>query len=299
VNCPLCGANKSVLQRSLQSERIISSWMREYGIDVRSELGKVAVVEFYRCGDCALGFFEPNSIAGSPSLYEKLEKIQWYYLPRKWEHDVALRDMNGARNGIEIGCGFGHFVARVQAELRIPFEGCEQNYSAVKVARSNGLTLLLDDSANLAKRHPAAYDIVCSFQVLEHVSQPGTFLRSACELLRPGGKLLLGLPNGGSFLKHQFNLFDLPPHHMTRWTAEVLTRLQASFPLKLLRIAYEPLEDTQVDVFVNAYSDYLCNWSLGISTRPGVRSRLGRAIRHPRVRHFLRGQTFYASYLRT
>jgi SAM-dependent methyltransferase len=273
--------------------------MQDFKIDVRSEFGEVSTIELNKCNDCVIQFFKPDSLAGSPQMYVALEKQEQYYLPRKWEHDMALADMDGSRNGIEIGAGFGSFVERVKKEKGIPFDGCEQNPSAIQVARSNGITLLLEDSDSLAKRLPRAYDVVCCFQVLEHVSRPRDLLHSFCDLLRPGGKLLLGLPNADSFLKHQFNLLDLPPHHMTRWTAEVLTHLQAWFPLKLIRVAYEPLPDYQVEYYLRAYLDFLRKWGLGIAAWPAIRSRIARVIRRPGVRRFLRGQTFYASYQRT
>src|ERR1700737_4228257 len=130
MNCPLCESAKTVSLKSLQVALLVSRWEQDFGIDVRSEFGDVRVIELRKCRDCALSFFQPDSVAGSPALYEVLEKIDWYYLPRKWEHDVALEDIKGARNGIEIGCRFGDFVARVNTEMEIPFDGCELNPSA-------------------------------------------------------------------------------------------------------------------------------------------------------------------------
>ena len=298
MNCPLCESGGTEPLTSLEVAPIISRWVKDFGIDVRSEFGEVKVIQLYKCGYCALAFFQPDSVAGSPILYQLLEKIDWYYQPRHWEHDIALEDIKGARNGIEIGCGFGDFVARVKREINIPFDGCEQNPSAVQIGCSRGVAVLLEDPEQLAKRRAGAYDVVCSFQVLEHVSRPKDFLQSLCDLLRPGGKLLLGLPNANSFLKHQFNLFDLPPHHMTRWTDEVLRRLEARFPVKLARLAYEPLGDGHLDGYLAAYSEFLRPWTLGISTWPTTRRGMARLIRHRRVRRFLRDQGFYASYVR-
>ena len=298
MKCPLCASSKTSLKDSLEVSRIVSRWQQDFGIDVRSEFGSVSVIEFHACANCALIFFKPDSLTGSPRLYEALEKIDWYYLPKKWEHDAALQDMRDSQNGIEIGCGFGAFVSRVIAEKNIPFEGCEQNPSAVRIGQANGITVRLESLEDLASRRPAAYDVVCSFQVLEHVTSPGAFLECACTLLRPGGKLILGLPNANSFLKHQFNLLDLPPHHMSRWTAEVVTRLQAWFPLQLVRIAYEPLADTAVDTYLDAYSNIFRRRGLGILARPGIRSSFARMIGHHRVRRFLHGQGFYVCYVR-
>jgi len=135
--------------------------------------------------------------------------------------------------------------------------------------------------------------------VLEHLSQPAEFLNSACSLLRPGGKLMLGLPNAESFLRHQYNILDMPPHHMTRWTVEVLTRMQQWFPLKLVRVAYEPLADYHADGYVEAYTDMLASKGLRILTHPLVRSRLSGLVRKSGLQRFLRGQSIYACYLRT
>jgi SAM-dependent methyltransferase len=299
MNCPLCNGSKTVRRRCIDTSELIPRWNDDFGIDIRGEFGEVTVIELYKCADCQIGFFKPDSLAGSPRIYEELGKREWYYVPHKWEHDVALLDLDGARNGIEIGCGFGSFVDRVRRQKNIPFEGCEQNPSAVQVARSKGVAVLLEDSENLAKRLPSAYDVVCSFQVLEHVTHPRNFLKSLCDLLRPGGKLLIGVPNGNSFLKHRLDLLDLPPHHMTRWTADSMMRIQRLFPLKFVRLAYEPLKEPTVEFYVEGYANFLKKIGLGVFSWPSVRSRMSRLIRRPWVRSMLRGQALYAVYERT
>jgi SAM-dependent methyltransferase len=298
ISCPLCSSSNTALQNTLDVTEIISAWERVNGIDVRSEFGEVSMVELHKCFQCALEFFEPESVAGSSVLYEKLEKFEWYYLPRKWEHDAALQDMNGTRNGLEVGCGFGAFVARVIKEKGIPFEGCEQNPSAVGVAQSNGIPVRLERLEDMARRYPAAYDLVCSFQVLEHVTDPGGFLKSACELLRPGGKLILGVPNAKSSICLYLKYFDGPPHHMTRWSDEVFMRLPRWFPLELARIAYEPLPESRVGLYVEVHQDILRRHGFGRLVHPWIRSRIVRVLHTPRFRRFLRGETIYAYYVR-
>jgi 2-polyprenyl-3-methyl-5-hydroxy-6-metoxy-1,4-benzoquinol methylase len=298
VFCPLCLNPRSELKKSLQVDCILRRWEQTYGIDVRDEFHGLASFELRRCNRCSLQFFCPDFLAGSPALYEKLEKFTWYYMPQKWEHDVALQDISGASNGIEIGCGFGDFVARVCREMHISFEGCEQNPSAVDIARRKRLSIHLDSIESLAKARPNGYDSVCSFQVLEHVSRPDTFLNAACTILRPDGKLILGLPNAASFLRHQFNLLDLPPHHMTRWAEDVLIHLQQFFPLELVRVAMEPLADYHVHDYVGAYSHALSKSWLHIPSIPAIQSRLARVIQLSGLRRFLKGQTIYACYKR-
>ena len=293
MSCPLCSSSKTTLQDTLATAEIISKGQESHGIDLTSEFGGVSLVELHKCLECKLFFFKPDSVAGSSRLYEELEKREWYYLPRKWEHDAALQDMDGARNGLEIGCGFGAFVARIIKEKGISFEGCEQNPSAVKVGQSNGVPIWLERAEELARRRPEAYDVVCSFQVLEHVTNPGEFLRSACNLLHPGGKLMLGVPNAKSSIVRFFKFGDAPPHHMTRWSDEVLRRLPKWFPLELVRIAYEPLPESKVEMYEWAHANILGR------LHPRIRSRIVRLIRNPSVRRFLKADTIYACYVRT
>ena len=299
IQCPLCRSSNTQKIESIQVTPLVEGWQKSFRIDVTPEFKGLQQFDLCQCADCSLRFFSPDSLAGSPSLYEKLEKFDWYYMKRKWEHDAALEDLDACKNGIEVGCGFGDFVARVAVEKGIPFEGCEQNPSAVQIALANGVSVHLDDLEDLANIRRSAYDAVCLFQVLEHVTRPGSFVAASCSLLRPGGRLMLGLPNAASFLRHQHNILDMPPHHMTRWTDGVLSRLQEWFPLKLMRIAYEPLADYHVEGYVDTYMRLFANRGLRIINAPSIRSRFVSLIRKTRLHKFIRGQSIYACYVRT
>jgi len=297
--CPLCGSGKVRLRKSFDAQVLEAEWKRIWSISIRDEFHGHPQLQLYECEDCRLRFFVPGDVAGSPRLYEQLEQFSWYYMPEKWEHNVALEDLSGLRVVLEVGCGFGDFLALGRKRGFEMFEGIEQNPSAVRRSISQGLTVRMQDIQVAAAERPGRYDAVCAFQVLEHIADPRSFMKAASELLHPKGKLILGLPNADSFLRYQFNMLDMPPHHMTRWTAEVLTRLHRWLPLKLIRIAYEPLADYHVDGYVEAYTSLLASWGPRIFAHPAVRSRITSLIRKSGVRRFLRGQSIYACYVRT
>lgn len=295
-HCPLCGGSRCVQKDKFDSGKIILAWQQAFQMDVSSGFRGVAEFHLFLCAECRLQFFEPASLAGPPSLYESLEKFDWYYMREKWEHRIAREDLLGCENGIEVGCGFGEFVARVgQENPEIAFEGIEQNPSAVATARNNGIPVQMTSLAELALASAGKYAAVCSFQVLEHVPDAQAFVNAACQLLRPGGKLILGLPNAESFLQHQFNILDMPPHHVTRWTSETLRQMERWFPLKVQKISYEPLADHHVDAYVETHTRPLSR--LG-GAAAWIRSRLSRAVRGTGLPQVLRGQSIYVCYQR-
>jgi 2-polyprenyl-3-methyl-5-hydroxy-6-metoxy-1,4-benzoquinol methylase len=297
--CPLCGSGTVRLRKSFDARVLEAEWKRIWSINIMDEFHGHPQLHLYDCEDCRLQFFVPSDVAGSPRLYEQLEQFSWYYMPEKWEHNVALEDLSGLRAVLEVGCGFGDFLALGRKRGFEMFEGIEQNPSAVRRANSKGLTVRMQDIEVAAAERSGRYDAVCAFQVLEHIANPRSFVKAASELLHPKGKLILGLPNADSFLRYQFNVLDMPPHHMTRWTAEVLTRLQRWLPLKLIRIAYEPLADYHVDGYVEAYTSLPVSRGLRILAHPAARSRIASLIRKSGMKRFLRGQSIYACYVRT
>ena len=51
---------------------------------------------------------------------------------------------------------------------------------------------------------PESFDAISMFHVLEHEQQPLDLLRRIHRILKPGGRLLVGVPNGNSAARHLF-----------------------------------------------------------------------------------------------
>jgi len=84
--------------------------------------------------------------------------------------------------------------------------------------------------------------IVVSFQVLEHVANPHEFIVSCLKLLRPGGKLVVGVPShDGIFGRAVNSILDMPPHHLTHWSKCTFQKLADIFGLVLEEVQYEPI----------------------------------------------------------
>jgi 2-polyprenyl-3-methyl-5-hydroxy-6-metoxy-1,4-benzoquinol methylase len=256
LQSPLNGSKDFVLLKTIDVNQLINDWCNSFNIDVTSELHGYKEIYLYQCNQTKLKFFFPIDIAGSDRLYEQLQRFDWFYMPNKWEHKVALKNFSRCENVLEVGCAFGSFVESA-LKSGVNIQGIELNSSAVQIAKNNNLPVENIDLGEFANKYPASQDTICSFQVLEHIPQPKDFLELCIKTLKPRGKLIFCVPNAESFLKYQYNLLDMPPHHMTQWSAETFKSLENIFPVKLEKVLKEPLANYHIHSYLYSHCNHI------------------------------------------
>jgi 2-polyprenyl-3-methyl-5-hydroxy-6-metoxy-1,4-benzoquinol methylase len=256
---PLTGLDDVTLLRTISAGQLIRDWRDgRLKIDITEELHGHEEIYLYQCNQTKLKFFYPPDVAGSDRLYEKLQSNDFYYMEDKWEHRTALEDLAGCEQILEIGSGFGAFV-QICIGRGLNARGIELNEAAVARAQQLGLPVERLSLEHAAELYSGSFDAICSFQVLEHVSNPRDFINWSLEMLRPYGKLIYCVPNADSFLKYQYNLLDMPPHHMLRFSRGTFVALQKLFPLKLEKVRYEPLASYHVAGYIDSYGRHFCS----------------------------------------
>ena len=121
--------------------------------------------------------------------------------PRGWlRYDVVARLLDGINVGtvLEIGCGQGAVGARLAR--RGHYLGVEPDRASclvaqARVAAAGGRVVHGDHTAVPAG---STYDLVCAFEVLEHIEDDTATLGEWVRLVRPGGRLLLSVPAFGA-----------------------------------------------------------------------------------------------------
>jgi len=250
-------ANSPVIyHKDISKDFLIKKYLENYDLDIRPLLSSTVKISIYKCLKTGYCFYHPFEITGDSEFYEKLQSNEWYYMPWKWEHQVCLKYIKSNFKILEIGCGRGDFLKKISLQFEnIHCFGLELNKSSVY----NGERVCIIDLTieEFSETNQGVFDIVCSFQVLEHIPAVYDFLNANIKCLKNNGLLVISVPNNNSFIKYDGeNVLNMPPHHMGLWTAESLLKIGEAFNLELVEIVYEPLQPYHFDWYINVILRY-------------------------------------------
>ena len=169
---------------------------------------------------------------------------------------------------LEVGCGKGAFSRKIETPN---YTGLEFSRNAIEIASKANIKILNEFVEDHSNSNSEIYDTVCSFQVLEHVAKPNSFIESCLKCLKPGGLLIFSVPSDDSFIGSLTNnIMNIPPHHVTRWTDKTLKYVADYFGIRLIDIHHEKL----ADVHKRLYAHHLILKSLENSLRIEKKSSL-------------------------
>lgn len=222
---------------------LICQKYREYGVDVSSYFEGVKQVELFECTDTGYRFYSPFTTIGDAEFYENLSTNKTNYYSNRWEHKIALSKLSKNNSVLEVGSGFGAFLNLLK-ENGISAKGLELNPHAVKECKVKGFNVEEKLVQTEALENSGKYDAVCFFQVLEHITEVNDFIKASVNLLKVGGKLIVGVPNNNPylFINDKYHTLNIPPHHAGLWNKKALTSLENIFNLKVEYMEFEPLQ---------------------------------------------------------
>ena len=123
------------------------------------------------------------------------QKQEWYY--QFVRREIAPLLPEHAENVLEIGCGDGATLNWLRETGHAQWlTGIEINPEAAEVAFSR-LDKIYQGDADLHLKNmpPQSQDLVLCLDVLEHLQDPWQTLKRISALIKPGGSLIVSLPN--------------------------------------------------------------------------------------------------------
>jgi SAM-dependent methyltransferase len=147
--------------------------------------------------------------------------------PNAWlRYDAFVRMLPpGIHDVLEVGCGRGGFGARLAQ--RYNYLGLEPDPTSFAVAQGRIAALGRGEVRNEfveALGDDERFDLVCAFEVLEHIEDDAGALKSWMTRLRPGGYFMMSVPAH----QHRFSDADTMAGHFRRYDPPKLDALLRS-----------------------------------------------------------------------
>lgn len=208
--CPLCGSDKRRL-----CLRLGPAWVAA-------------------CRACGLryafprlqGAFLTDAYADNPShLPPERDAMLTHLMQARARQVLAEAWPIQGKRWLELGCGFGHCLAAIR-DAGFDVEGIELSREQMHHAREK-LGLKVEARDILQSHMPGTYDVIASFEVIEHMTDPMAFLQWAFAHLNPGGQIILSTPNYASLYRRYLRrhwYYHIPTQHLTYFTATDLRR---------------------------------------------------------------------------
>ena len=158
-----------------------------------------------KCNACKFVFCEPI-----PSI-DELEEHYKGYGRNDYLSPITIKRYNQILDSfepyrktnklIDVGCGIGYFL-EVAKKRGWEVYGTEFTNEAIQICSEKGIKMkkgILDPENYM----PEEFDIITSFEVIEHINNPIYELNSFHKLLRKGGLVYVTTPNFNSLLRYR------------------------------------------------------------------------------------------------
>ncbi len=170
--------------------------------------------------------------------YRKMAETEdehWWFCGRRaiGEAVIAGLDLPPDARILEIGAGTGGNIAMLERFGEV--QAVEMSDLARQIAwEKTGREFLYGYLPDHVPVAPGSVDLICLFDVLEHVAEDEASLTAMRDLLKPGGRIVLTVP------AHQWlwSAHDVGLHHMRRYSRKLLRERIEKAGYRIERLSY-------------------------------------------------------------
>jgi len=166
----------------------------------------------------------------------ELDERHWWYRARRDVLAALIRRVVQPPAGaeiLEIGCGTGHNFAMLGTFGHVDALELDEEvrtFAEQRLGRSI-MTAPLPELAGVPDRH---YDLVGTFDVIEHIEDDRAALASIATKLKSGGKFMMTVPAH----PWMWSAHDLVNHHKRRYSKRTLKAMIEGSTLRLETVGY-------------------------------------------------------------
>ena len=218
VACNLCGRDDPKLLFRLRDYRL-----------------RVDDIEWnvVRCRFCGLGYLNPRPTVDEIGRYYP----EGYFSSRASQSERYMRQaeyVSGASGRLlDVGTARGDFLA-VMANRGWTVEGIEPFADA---CNPFGMVIHRDRFPGQTRLRGGRYDVITAWAVFEHLHDPASAFRECTRLLRPGGRLIVQVPNLRS-IHSRWAMAEDVPRHLYFLSPRTLEAYGVRFGLDLERVLH-------------------------------------------------------------
>lgn len=174
------------------------------GADIRTGIYECLV----KCQACGYIFYPEIPALRPDELYNRNYFTGTEYLNYRSQQRTLAKNFGsylrlmrryGAGRGrlFEVGCAYGFFLNEARSYFDV--EGIDVNSEAIAFGRDH-MNLAVHCGEFMDFQPTSRYDVVCMWDTIEHLYQPGEFVAKAHEILVEGGYLFLTTGDIGSLV---------------------------------------------------------------------------------------------------
>jgi 2-polyprenyl-6-hydroxyphenyl methylase/3-demethylubiquinone-9 3-methyltransferase len=143
------------------------------------------------------GWWDP---AGPEAMLHKLNPVRLKYIrdqiDHHWQCDECSRTPLEGKSALDVGCGAG-LLAEPLARLGAKVTGLDASQELIAAARDHAaaMGLAIDYRSGDVQELQGQFDLITCMEVIEHVADPGPFVKALARRLAPNGLLVMSTPN--------------------------------------------------------------------------------------------------------